>query len=142
MAEEEISSTGQFTALTSADVAASYQASNSAGRAAASPPPASQAVASPAAADAAKPPSGGGPAKQPTTQEINSAIAAANANLASSNRELEYRVDAATGISIALIRNSQTGVVLQQIPGANIIALARMLAEWAPGKHMLLDLIA
>jgi flagellar protein FlaG len=136
MAEEEISSTGQFTALSSADVAASYQASNSAARPAASPPPASQAVASPAAADAAK------PAKQPTTQEINSAIAAANANLTSSNRELEYRVDAATGISIALIRNSQTGVVVQQIPGADIIALARMLAEWAPGKHMLLDLIA
>jgi len=33
-------------------------------------------------------------------------------------------------------------VVLQQMPGANIIALARMLADWAPGKHMLLDLIA
>jgi uncharacterized FlaG/YvyC family protein len=142
MTEEEISSTGQFTALSSADVAASYQASNSASRPAASPAPASQTVASPAAADAGKPPSGGGPAKQPTTQEINSAIAAANANLASSNRELEYRVDAATGISIALIRNSQTGVVVQQIPGADIIALARMLAEWAPGKHMLLDLIA
>ena len=136
MAEEEISSTGQFTALNSADVAASYQASNSAARPAASPASASQTVASPAAADAVK------PAKQPTTQEINSAISAANANLASSNRELEYRVDAATGISIALIRNSQTGVVVQQIPGADIIALARMLADWAPGKHMLLDLIA
>jgi uncharacterized FlaG/YvyC family protein len=82
------------------------------------------------------------PAKQPTTQEIDSAIAAANANLASSDRVLDYRVDAATGISIAMIRNSQTGAVLQQMPGANIIALARMLAEWAPGKHMLLDLIA
>jgi uncharacterized FlaG/YvyC family protein len=69
-------------------------------------------------------------------------VAAANANLASSDRVLDYRVDVATGITIALIRNSQTGAVLQQIPGANIIALARMLAEWSPGKHMLLDLIA
>jgi uncharacterized FlaG/YvyC family protein len=81
-------------------------------------------------------------AKQPTAAEVSDAIAAANANLSSSNRSLEYRVDAATGISIATIRNSQTGVVLQQIPGANIIALARMLAGWSPGKHMLLDLIA
>ena len=80
--------------------------------------------------------------KQPTTQEIDAAVAAANANLSSSNRQLDYRVDAATGISIAMIRNSQTGVVVQQIPGADIIALARLLAEWAPGKHMLLDLIA
>jgi len=31
---------------------------------------------------------------------------------------------------------------VQQIPGANIIALARMLQGWSPGKHMLLDLIA
>jgi uncharacterized FlaG/YvyC family protein len=82
------------------------------------------------------------PAKQPTTAEISEAVAAANINLSSSNRSLEYRVDAATGISIATIRNSQTGVVVQQIPGANIIALARMLAGWSPGKHMLLDLIA
>jgi uncharacterized FlaG/YvyC family protein len=83
------------------------------------------------------------PAKQSATaEEISTAIAAANANLSSSDRTLEYRVDAATGISIATIRNSQTGVVLQQIPGANIIALARMLAGWSPGKHMLLDLIA
>jgi uncharacterized FlaG/YvyC family protein len=51
-------------------------------------------------------------------------------------------VDAVTGISITTIRNSQTGVVVQQIPGADIIALARMLADWSPGKHMLLDLIA
>jgi uncharacterized FlaG/YvyC family protein len=81
-------------------------------------------------------------AKQPTTQEIDAAVAAANANLSSSSRQLDYRVDAATGISVAMIRNAQTGVVLQQIPGADIIALARMLAEWSPGKHMLLDLIA
>jgi uncharacterized FlaG/YvyC family protein len=128
MTEEEISASGQYPALGSADLSASYQAP------AATPAP--QAAARPAAADAAR------PAKPPTSQEIDSAIAAANANLASSGRVLDYRVDAATGISIAVIRNSQTGAVMQQIPGANILALARMLADWAPGKHMLLDLIA
>ena len=133
MTEEEISASGQYPALGSADLSTSYPPSEATARARVSPAPAAQAV---AATDAAR------SAKQPTAQEIDSAIAAANANLASSNRELDYRVDAATGISIAVVRNSQTGAVLQQIPGADIIALARMLADWAPGKHMMLDLIA
>jgi len=137
MAEEGISSTGQFAALNSADSATSYQTSSGATPAGVSSKPAAQVTgAAAAAADSAK------AAKRPTAQEIQSAIAAANANLASSDRVLDYRVDAATGISVALIRDAQTGVVLQQIPGADIIALARMLADWAPGKHMLLDLIA
>ena len=133
---EDISSTGQVPALDSADFSASYPTPASDARRNASATPATQVGTATEVAGAAQ------PAKPPTSQEIASAIAAANANLASSNRVLDYRVDAATGISIAMIRNSQTGAVLQQMPGANIIALARMLAEWAPGKHMLLDLIA
>ena len=140
MAEEEIGSTGQFNALGAADPVSSYQPSNSTGR------PAVSSTGTPASAGAPASASSSAqiarPAREPTAQEIASAVAAANANLASSNRQLDYRVDAATGISIALIRNSQTGVVVQQIPGADIIALARMLADWSPGKHMLLDLIA
>jgi uncharacterized FlaG/YvyC family protein len=135
MAEEDISSTGQVPALGSGDYSSSYQTPASDTRQSVSVTPATQVAAGPT-------PAGAAPAKPPTTQEIASAIAAANANLASSDRVLDYRVDAATGISIAMIRSSQTGAVLQQMPGANIIALARMLAEWAPGKHMLLDLIA
>ncbi len=76
---------------------------------------------------------------RPTTLEIDSAVATANANLASAGRLLDYRVDSTTGLYIALIRNSQTGEVLQEIPGADLLALARLLADWAPGKHMLLD---
>jgi uncharacterized FlaG/YvyC family protein len=139
MAEEEISSTGQFTALGAGDVASSYQTSSTIARPGMNPAPAAPTAAgtgSAAAANATK------SSRPPTTQEIENAIAAANANLASSDRVLDYRVDAATGISIALIRNAQTGVVVQQMPGADIIALARMLADWSPGKHMLLDLIA
>jgi uncharacterized FlaG/YvyC family protein len=133
---EDISATGQVPALGSTDVSTSYQTPDGDARQSVTAPAAAQVVARSATAGAAQ------PAKQPTAQEIDSAIAAANANLASSGRVLDYRVDAATGISIAVIRNSQTGAVLQQIPGANIMALARMLADWAPGKHMLLDLIA
>jgi uncharacterized FlaG/YvyC family protein len=137
MSEEEISATGQYPSLISTDFASSYQTPNIAPQQGASATPAVQTVNESASAAAAQ------PAKEtPTSAEISEAVAAANANLSGSDRTLEYRVDAATGISIATIRNSQTGVVLQQIPGANIIALARMLAGWSPGKHMLLDLIA
>lgn len=82
------------------------------------------------------------PVKQPAAADVQAAVARANANLASSNRVLDYRVDAATGLSIAIVRNAQTGALVQQIPGADIIALAQMLAKWSPGKHLLLDLIA
>jgi len=133
MSEEEISASGQYPALSSTDFATSYQTPSGAARPGVSTSPASQ-VPNPA--------SGAQPVKQPSTDEVNSALAAANANLSNSNRTLDYRVDAVTGISIAMIRNTQTGAVVQQIPGADIIALARMLAEWEPGKHMLLDLIA
>ena len=65
-----------------------------------------------------------------------------NAHLASVNRVLELRVDPATGLIIATIRNAQTGAVLQQMPGVNIMHLAQMLADWSPGKNVLVDLIA
>jgi uncharacterized FlaG/YvyC family protein len=157
MSEEEISATGQFPALSSADFATSYQTSNTAPRQAASATSAAQnvnqsgvATASAAAtattaataAAATATTAAVNPAKQPTDEEIHTAVAAANANLSSSDRTLNYRVDAVTGISIATIRNSHTGVVVQQIPGADVLALARMLADWSPGKHMMLDLIA
>ena len=135
MSEEEISATGEYPSLISTDFATSYRTPSTPTQPSVGATPVVQPVA--AAAEVATQ-----PAKEPTQAEITSAVAAANANLSSSNRTLEYRVDAATGISIATILNSQTGVVVQQIPGANIIALARMLAGWSPGKHMLLDLIA
>ena len=106
MSEETISGTGRYPALGSADLATPYRAPGLAARPGADATPASQVVAEPAKLAAVQ------PAKQPSAEEINSAIAVANANLSSSNRTLDYRVDAVTGISIAMIRNSQTGVVV------------------------------
>jgi uncharacterized FlaG/YvyC family protein len=136
MTEEEISSTGQFIAHGPTDDTVTYGTSGSTAPQNVSAPPVKSAL-----AESAPPLSGVNSAK-PTTQEIDSAIAAANANLASAHRLLDYQVDPATGINIALIRNSQTGELVQQIPGADLLALARMLAAWTPGKHMLLDIIA
>jgi uncharacterized FlaG/YvyC family protein len=137
MTEEEISSSGQYTALSAAEVTTSYQPSGSTAHPGVAATPAAPAVAE-SASMAGKAQS----TQQATTREIDTAVAAANANLASANRLLDYRVDSATGIYIALIRNSQTGEVLQQIPGADLLALARLLADWAPGKHMLFDVKA
>jgi uncharacterized FlaG/YvyC family protein len=137
MTEEEISSSGQFAALNTGEATASYQPASSTVHPGVTATPAAPAVAelSPSAGKVRL-------TSQAATQEIDSAIAAANANLASTNRLLDYRVDSDSGLSIALIRDSRTGEVLQQIPGADLLALARLLAEWAPGKHMLVDLKA
>jgi flagellar protein FlaG len=137
MNEEDIGGTGQFAGLNASDPLPAYKPPENSTR------PGAAVASAPAAAKPADGPAASAPSvKPPSAEEIASALAAANANLASSNRSLEYRVDAATGISIVMIRNSQTGAVLQQMPGADVIALARMLAGWSPGKHMLLDLIA
>ncbi|HEY3786296.1 MAG TPA: flagellar protein FlaG [Steroidobacteraceae bacterium] len=79
---------------------------------------------------------------QPSVQEIQTAVQQVNIHLATVNRVLELHVDAATGLTIATIRNAQTGAVLQQIPSTDSVHLAQMLAAWSPGKNVLVDLIA
>ena len=81
-------------------------------------------------------------AKQPTNTEVLAAVTQANVNLASYNRVLDFHVDAGTGLSIATIRNAQTGAVLQQMPSPDMLKLAQMLADWAPGKTLQIDLLA
>jgi uncharacterized FlaG/YvyC family protein len=146
MTEEEITTPGQFGSLGSADFADSYQ-SSSAGSSSigASSSASTQSSLSTAAGASQQAGSAAATTRSPTVasaQETQAAIDKANANLASSNRVVDFRVDASTGLTIATIRNSQTGAVLQQIPGADTVALAKILADWSPGKHMLLDLIA
>jgi uncharacterized FlaG/YvyC family protein len=77
-----------------------------------------------------------------TASAVQAAVVQANANLANYNRVLDFGVDAGTGLSVATIRDSQTGVVLQQIPGPDMLHLAKMLADWSPGKTLQLDLLA
>ena len=82
------------------------------------------------------------PQQQPSAQQIQADLAKVNAKLASSNREMQMQVDRATGLTIVTVRNSQTGEVLQQFPGMDSVHLAQMLAAWASGKNILVDLIA
>jgi uncharacterized FlaG/YvyC family protein len=69
-------------------------------------------------------------------------LANVNEKLASTDREMQMQVDRATGLTIVTVKNSQTGEVLQQFPGMDSVHLAQMLAAWASGKNILVDLIA
>jgi uncharacterized FlaG/YvyC family protein len=80
--------------------------------------------------------------RQPTTKDLQDAVNKVNAQLSSVSRVLELTVDAGSGLTVATVKDSRTGQVLQQFPGTNSLQLAQMLANWAGGKNALLDLIA
>src|SRR4051794_25191578 len=80
--------------------------------------------------------------RQPSAQELQAAVKRVNDRLVTYSRVLELNVDAASGLTVATVKDSQTGQVLQQFPGTNALHLAQILAAWAGSKHALLDLIA
>jgi uncharacterized FlaG/YvyC family protein len=82
------------------------------------------------------------PARTAAHDDLAAAVSAANSNLAAYNRVVDFKVDSGSGLSIAFIRNAQTGEVLQQIPSTNMVKLAQMLRDWSPGKNLILDLTA
>ena len=120
---EESESLGSIGALGSADSAPSYDSAPS------TPAASTVAIAQQSA-------------RQPSAQEIQDAVDQVNDRLASANRVLELGVDASSGLTVATIRDSQTGDVIEQYPGTDSIHLAQMLQGWAAGKNILLDLIA
>ena len=124
---EESESFGSIGAIGSADSASSYDS-------APDNPPASTATSAQQLAQQT--------ARQPSAQEIQDAVKQVNDRLSSVNRVLELGVDAGSGLTVATIRDSQTGDVLEQYPGTDSIHLAQMLHGWAAGKNILLDLIA
>jgi uncharacterized FlaG/YvyC family protein len=81
-------------------------------------------------------------AAQSSPQEIANSLAEVNQRLAAVGRVMTLNVDAGSGLTVATIRNSQTGDVLEQFPSTDSIHLAEMLSGWASGKNILLDLIA
>jgi uncharacterized FlaG/YvyC family protein len=78
----------------------------------------------------------------PVRDGVAAAVSAANSNLATYNRVLDFKVDSGSGLSIAVIRNAQTGEVLQQIPSPDMVKLAEMLRDWSPGKNIMFDVQA
>ena len=80
--------------------------------------------------------------QQPSAQEIQDSLNQVNAKLAASGHVMTLNVDPSTQLTVATIRNSSTGDVVEQFPGMDSIHLAQMLNGWASGKNILLDLIA
>ncbi len=78
----------------------------------------------------------------PSAEEVRAALQRVNEHLAATDRLIELQVDPETHLTIATIRDSSTGEVLQQYPAADSLHLAQMLAAWSDGGNLLLDLIA
>jgi uncharacterized FlaG/YvyC family protein len=121
---EESESLGSIGAIGSADSAPSYDSAPS------TPAPASTVTIAQQSA------------RQPSAQDIQDAVSQVNERLSGVNKVLELGVDAGSGLTVATIRDSQTGEVLEQYPSTDSIHLAQMLQGWAAGKNILLDLIA
>jgi uncharacterized FlaG/YvyC family protein len=121
---EEIASLGSIGAIGSADSAPGYDSAPSA------PTPSTVNIAQQSA-------------RQPSAQEIQDAVSQVNDRLSNVNRVLELGVDAGSGLTVATIKDSQTGAVLEQYPSTDSLHLAQMLEGWASGKNnIMLDLIA
>ncbi len=74
----------------------------------------------------------------PATTGVNAAVRAAAAQidsyLKSVGRELEFRVDEDTGMTVVTVRETASGDVIRQIPNEEVLQLARSLK---PGSALL-----
>jgi flagellar protein FlaG len=69
-------------------------------------------------------------------QSVTEVVAAAQhieAYLERSGRALEFRVDAETNRTVVTVRDTASGEVIRQIPGDEVLHLARQLAAGAGG---------
>ena len=55
---------------------------------------------------------------------------------------MELRSDTRAGVTVAVIKNAQTGAVLQQMPSEDVLRLAEMLSAWSGGRTTLVDVLA
>ncbi len=79
------------------------------------------------------------PVEQATTSEAVKAAAEQIASyLKDSSRELEFRLDEGSGQMVVTVRDATTGDVIRQIPGEEVLRLARVLKE---GSALLADVM-
>jgi len=73
------------------------------------------------------------PTQPPAPQEMNAAVRAAarqiDSYLRSVSREVEFRVDDESGVTIVTVRNTATGEVIRQIPNEEVLQLARRFTD-------------
>jgi flagellar protein FlaG len=70
---------------------------------------------------------------QLSPQEMNAAVRAAarqiDSYLRSVSREVEFRVDDESGVTVVTVRNTATGEVIRQIPNEEVLQLARRFTD-------------
>jgi len=84
-----------------------------------------KAAARPASAQTLKPQAPASKA-QLSTPDIQQVAKRIDSYLKSVSRSLEFRVDAASGRTIVSVRDSQTGDLIRQIPGEEVLRLAEL----------------
>lgn len=62
-------------------------------------------------------------------EAVRAAAQQIDSYLRSVNRMLEFRIDAETGVTVITVRETATGEVIRQIPGEEVLRLARHLQE-------------
>ena len=76
------------------------------------------------------------PPREVSEEQLKHVTQRLEAYLRSVGRSLEFRVDAASGRTVVTVRDAETGAVIRQIPGDEVLRLSQM----APGERvMLLD---
>jgi flagellar protein FlaG len=88
-------------------------------------------------AERAEQPKPAAPVAPPTAEAVKAAAAQIDSYLKSTNRELDFRVDSATGQMIVSVRDKETGDLIRQIPGEEVLRMARALKA---GSAALIDL--
>ncbi len=80
-------------------------------------------------------------AQAPVPQDLNAAVKAAahqiDSYLKSVGRQVEFRVDDDTGVTVVTVRETATGEVIRQIPNEEVLQMAR---HFDAGSKSLLDL--
>jgi hypothetical protein len=69
---------------------------------------------------------GGAPALPEAPRSLEAVAQRLEAYLTSVGRSLEFRVDAASGRTVLSVRDAQTGDLIRQIPGEEVLRLAEM----------------
>ncbi|MDH5275176.1 MAG: flagellar protein FlaG [Gammaproteobacteria bacterium] len=79
------------------------------------------------------------PAPEPTPERIRQAVQQIQSYLNDSQRQLQFQVDADSGRTIVRVVNPETKELIRQIPGEEVLKLARAIG--ANGGQIISDLV-
>ncbi|MDJ0927103.1 MAG: flagellar protein FlaG [Gammaproteobacteria bacterium] len=78
------------------------------------------------------PASGNEAPPEPVKIDLNAAIAQIESYLSSSQRALKFRMDEASGRAVITVTNPETGEVIRQIPGDEVLKMAAAVSSGNP----------